>query len=103
MKVTRLLNRHMCLVLSGITLTLLIVARLVSAQGGGSYDLANWVVSGGGNTVSSGGSYRLGDTIGQPAAGRISGGVYVLSSGFWHRAGVSGLDVYLPLVLKDQQ
>ncbi len=40
-------------------------------------------IDGGGEMWSTGGSYELGGTIGQPDAGLMSGGDYVLSGGFW--------------------
>ena len=58
----------------------LVLASIASAQGG--YDLPWWTVDGGGDT-SSGGSYVLSGTIGQPDAGGLSGGSYMLVGGFW--------------------
>ncbi len=57
---------------------------IVLAQSGG-YDLSWWTVDGGGATFSTGGTYRLGGTIGQPDAGELSGGDYTLYGGFWNR------------------
>jgi len=63
-----------------------------------SYELNWWTVDGGGGT-STGGSYTLSGTIGQPDAGVLGGGTYTLIGGFW------GLDtqhfIYLPLILKN--
>jgi hypothetical protein len=56
---------------------------LVYAQVGGGYDLSWNSVDGGGDTFSTGGTYTLGGTIGQPDAGQLSGGVYGLTGGFW--------------------
>jgi hypothetical protein len=47
-----------------------------------SYDISWWTVDGGGGS-STGGVYALSGTIGQPDAGRISGGSYSLVGGFW--------------------
>jgi hypothetical protein len=40
-------------------------------------------VDGGGEMWSTGGSYDLGGTIGQPDAGVMTGGAYTLTGGFW--------------------
>ena len=68
---------------------LLIAANLspnVLAQSGGSYDLS-WSTVDGGGSISSGGSYTLSGTIGQPDARNhpqaMSGGTYRLTGGFW--------------------
>jgi len=62
---------------------LLVVLMLTAlAQGEGPYDLSWHTIDGGGGR-SSGGSYRLSGTIGQPDAGEIAGGDYELLSGFW--------------------
>lgn len=53
----------------------------VSAQSAG-YTLDGWTLDGGGLTSSTGGSYGLGGTIGQPDAGTSSGGTYTLNGGF---------------------
>jgi len=52
------------------------------AQTGG-YTLDWWTVDGGGAVSSTGGSYSLGGSIGQPDAGTSSGGAYTLAGGFW--------------------
>jgi hypothetical protein len=52
-------------------------------QTGGSYDLTWNTIDGGGRTSSTGGSYSLGGTIGQPEAGAATGGTYSLAGGFW--------------------
>jgi hypothetical protein len=53
------------------------------AQVGGSFDLSWNTIDGGGGTFSTGSSYTLGGTIGQPDAGAASGGQYALNGGFW--------------------
>src|SRR5262245_32731291 len=47
------------------------------------YDLSWRTIDGGGAMFSTGGSFTLGGTIGQPDAGRVSGGAFSLSGGFW--------------------
>ena len=43
----------------------------------------DWFTIDGGGGISSGGSYTLSGTIGQPDAGTLSGGSYTLQGGFW--------------------
>ncbi|MCP5528072.1 MAG: hypothetical protein H7A47_14870 [Verrucomicrobiales bacterium] len=42
-----------------------------------------WSTIDGGGGTSTGGDYTLNGTVGQPDAGRISGGDFALSGGFW--------------------
>jgi len=67
------------------------------------YDLSWNTIDGGGHTWSAGGSYTLGGTVGQHDAGKLNGGSYTLSGGFW--VGDSLVEflykIYLSLVLKD--
>ena len=59
---------------------------LAQAQSGGGYDLTWHTLDGGGIIRSEGGDYTLGGTMGQPDAGQpMSGGIYTLQGGFWHR------------------
>jgi hypothetical protein len=79
------------------------VSHAAPAASSGSYDLSWWTVDGGGATFSTGGSYSLGGTIGQPDAGTSSGGTYTLVGGFWPGAeGVVPITyhIYLPLVIR---
>ncbi len=55
---------------------------LAPAQSGGSYNLPQSVVAGGGGT-SAGGSYTQTGTVGQGSVGESSGGVFSVSGGFW--------------------
>jgi hypothetical protein len=71
----------------------------VVAQSGGGYDLTWYTIDGGGAMNSTGGSYSLSGTIGQPEAGSLSGGSYTLVGGFWGGASVN-YKIYLPLVTK---
>jgi hypothetical protein len=75
---------------------------LLAWQSGGRYDLSWWTVDGGGYTFSSGGGFQVGGTVGQPDAGVLSSGGYVLDGGFWRGGAATSppRDVYLPLVLK---
>ena len=89
---------------NGAILILVLVSALslgvsvASAQGG--YDLSWWTVDGGGTSFSTGGSYSLGCTIGQPDAGVLmNGDSYTLAGGFWG-GGATAHGIYLPIVLK---
>ncbi len=73
-KVGFLLTLMLFLLATGIT--------FVSAQSDG-YHLRQWKVAGGGTTFSTGGSYRVGGTIGQHDAGTLSGGSFTVRGGFW--------------------
>lgn len=46
----------------------------------------NWHTIDGGGGTSTGGVYSVSGTIGQPDAGRMSGGPYTLQGGFWAAA-----------------
>jgi hypothetical protein len=50
------------------------------------YEITWYTLDGGGVTLANGGAYRLGGTAGQPDAGRMTGGAYALSGGFWSGA-----------------
>jgi len=73
-----------------------------SAEPGG-YELT-WSAIDGGGGVSSGGSFTVDGSIGQPEAGSMSGGGYTLGGGFWGGGSIppasSKYELYLPLVLK---
>lgn len=47
------------------------------------YTIDWYTIDGGGATELSAGALTLGSTVGQPDAGELSGGSYVLSGGFW--------------------
>ena len=82
-------------------LALLLLTSVALAQGGGPYDLSWSTVDGGGQTFSMGGAYELGGTFGQPDAGCMGGGTYLLCGGFWPGSAVEGdYYTYVPLVLK---
>lgn len=82
-----------------VVLLLLIAVPSSNAQSGSGYDLSWNVIAGGGATFSVGDNYTLGATIGQAAAGPLSGGNYTLSGGFWNGA-LANYNVYLPIVLR---
>jgi hypothetical protein len=81
--------------------TLVVLAAAWGAWAAEDYDLSWWTVDAGGQTFSTGGGYTLGGTIGQPDAGALSGGDYVLGGGFWGGGALAiEYSVYLPLVLR---
>jgi hypothetical protein len=55
---------------------------LLTVAGAADYTLNWWTVDGGGGT-STGGVFTVSGTIGQPDAGRMSGGTFALEGGFW--------------------
>jgi hypothetical protein len=63
------------------------------------YSIDWYTIDGGGAMNSTGGSYSLSGSIGQPDAGTLSGGSYQLNGGFWGGASIN-YTVYLPLALK---
>ena len=65
-----------------LKLPLLLVAFCVSATLAAEYSIDWSTVDGGGGT-STGGVYSVSGTIGQPDAGAMSGGNYMLAGGFW--------------------
>jgi hypothetical protein len=67
-------------------LTALLAASTLIA--GSTYDLSWYTIDGGGGT-STGGSFVVRGTIGQPDAGVMSGGNFELRGGFWAGGGPS--------------
>jgi hypothetical protein len=91
-----------------VTLLLCLVAgsapRLATAapalSSGGPYQLDWWTVDAGGGT-STGGSYSLTGTLGQPDAGQQACGIYELAGGFWASPGWAGFcRLSLPLIFR---
>ena len=93
-------------VLFPIALLLLIGIGTASAQRNSdptlpqdSYELSWYSIDGGGATLSEGGSYSLGGSIGQADAGAMSGGSYSLIGGFW--AGVpANYSAFVPIAVR---
>lgn len=85
--------------LSIILLLLVGVVGIAHAQSGGGYNLEWNTIDGGGITFATGGNYTLGSAIGQPDAGSLSGGNYVLAGGFWQ--GLPTYRIYLPIVVRN--
>ena len=62
---------------------LLIGATVLLAPGAGAQFAIDWFTMDGGGGTSAGGAYALSGTIGQPDAGKLTGGNYTLVGGFW--------------------
>ena len=79
----------------------ILITSFAVAQTGGVFELTWSTIDGGGGS-SSGGSYALSGTSGQPDAGEFSsGGNFTLNGGFWQNAEVNyGYAVNLPLVIR---
>jgi hypothetical protein len=68
-----------------------------------SYTNDWWTVDGGGASAATAGDYALGATAGQPDAGTLSSGHYVLDGGFWRGGASIGAPrprAYLPVIVK---
>jgi hypothetical protein len=89
------------LVLGSLLLSVMVRA-LEPTEG---YDLSWYTIDGGGHTWSTGGTYTLGGTVGQPDAGNLAGGTYTLGGGFWQGGPPAEVvhRVYLPLILRSYE
>jgi hypothetical protein len=70
--------------LLGATAALALTALHATAQSGGNFTLTKSTIDGGGALRSTGGSFSLSGTVGQPDAGVLRGGRFTLEGGFWH-------------------
>jgi hypothetical protein len=89
--------------LVAIVLLAVVGSSVALAQSGGALDLTWYSIDGGGQTTyaSTGGSFALSGTIGQPDAGpALSGGAFGLGGGFWSGGGPALYRVYLPIVVR---
>jgi hypothetical protein len=77
-----------------IAALIVIGTTAVSAQTGG-YTLDWFSTNSGGQAA--GGVYAWGGISGQPEAGVLSSGAYMLSGGFWQK---TDFKIYLPIVLR---
>ncbi len=62
---------------------LIIAASSLLALSAQAQFALNWFTTDGGGGTSTGGAYALSGTIGQPDAGKLTGGNYTLAGGFW--------------------
>ncbi len=93
-------NSRWMILAIGLGLALFAFGVASAAISGGTFGINWWTVDGGGGMSSTGGGYSLSGTIGQPDAGQMSGGGYVLAGGFWSGAGGEPeYQHYLPLVV----
>jgi hypothetical protein len=76
--------RRKLILAAAVLLVVMAASAIVAAPDnpGGGLSIEWWTVDGGGGT-SEGGSFALSGTAGQPDAGEMSGGAYVLRGGFW--------------------
>src|SRR5262245_22731492 len=82
-----------------------IFATAVSAWMAGppQFDLSWHTIDSGGATFSTGGSFQLGGTIGQPDAGApLTGGSFSLAGGFWPAAAGGTVTPCVPDITGDQ-
>lgn len=87
----------MCLLLAGS----LWWASTVRAEPQATYELVKSHV--GPSASGNSGAYALSGSIGQPDAGQVSAGIYILGSGFWGGGIVVSAtiyDLYVPLIIK---
>jgi hypothetical protein len=91
-------KQWIALLLSAVLVLLLAGAALAAVQG---YTADWWTVDGGGGQ-SSGGDYTLRGAAGQPDAGVLTGGAYVLQGGFFTglSAAPSQREIFLPVVVR---
>ncbi len=97
--------KHLNVYLMIIVVLLIGLSGLVTSAHAASqatYDLVQSYIgpSGNGNA----GIYSLSNSIGQPAVGEVSAGIYTFGGGFWGGGvivpAIGNYKVYLPLVLK---
>lgn len=92
-------------ILLGICLLLIAAGAIVSASDDLVANLSiPWWTADGGGGESSGGSYTLRGTAGQPDAGRASGGDYSIAGGFWAAAppelGPASVNLFMPMITR---
>ncbi len=86
---------------TGAVIAAAAVATAVIAQSsGGSFDLSFRATSGGGGT-SAAAPYELTGVIGQPVAGRSTGGDYVADSGFLGGGGIEKIRRFIIAIARD--
>lgn len=74
--------------LSVPTAMVIATSSVAAGPGGGSFEITWYTIDAGGTSSTSGGSFDLAGTVGQPDAGQeMTGGQFSLTGGFW--AGVN--------------
>ena len=98
------MKRHIALLVILVVIGSATILRttIVHAAPHATYEWVRSSVSPGGS--GSAGIYDLSSSIGQPAAGEVSAGIYTLGSGFWGGGVIvpvqNNYDLFLPLVLR---
>ena len=87
------MSRYLILILM-LTALLGVVTNGEEAWAQVSYTIARYTVNS--SSQSSGGDYSMRATIGQATTGRISGGEFTLTRGYWQAAPAEAGNVYLP-------
>jgi hypothetical protein len=72
---------------NGLPIILTALALAASAAQAQTNFTVDWFTIDGGGGVSTGGTYTVNGTIGQPDAGAMSGGPYSVTGGFWAMIG----------------
>jgi hypothetical protein len=85
-----------------VLLSWVAVASSASAAPQATYELVKSSIGPGGS--GNAGIYTMSSSVGQPAAGEVSAGIYTLGGGFWGGGVIvparSNYTVFLPLVLR---
>jgi len=80
---------------------LLVLSSIPVYANTSDFELHWFSIDTGGTGSSSGGSYTLSGTIGQPDAGLMDGGDFTIQGGFWNSDTASSLlDIFIPVVVK---
>jgi hypothetical protein len=80
MKFVRRYQRHL---LIAVVFGLAVAGSIEFAAAPPAFEVDWWTVDSGGAQELSGGVFTLNSTTGQPDAGKLSGGPFVLYGGFW--------------------
>lgn len=84
-----------------LALSMSAVVLTLSAATANSFEIPWYTVDGGGAMQSTGGTYVLSGTIGQPDAGLVTGGGYALTGGFWAVGGAGAVQACADVVGAD--
>jgi hypothetical protein len=81
----------------------LVLTGVVLAQVSTNFDVSWHLLSGGGGFRGSA-NYQVSDSLGQWVGGSASSVGYQIESGFWYGTAIleGGLQIYLPLILRNQ-
>ncbi|HZP67209.1 MAG TPA: hypothetical protein VFB32_12980 [Rudaea sp.] len=93
MKPSRRSIRVLLTFAGGSVLAAAVLAASPTHAGTSPYSIDFHVISAGGSTLQNG-CYRLSGTVGQPAPGYSSGGIYALIAGYWQTPTVGSDEVF---------